>query len=47
MPRIVIVGAGVSGLSLAYRLRQHVPAAEVVVLEQRDRRFLEASLELR
>jgi oxygen-dependent protoporphyrinogen oxidase len=37
MARIVIVGAGISGLSLAYRLRQAVPSAEITVLEQRDR----------
>src|SRR5437868_2085434 len=30
MPRVVVVGAGISGLSLAYRLRD---AADVVVLE--------------
>jgi oxygen-dependent protoporphyrinogen oxidase len=38
MPRIVIVGGGVSGLALAYRLQQRLPAAEVVVLE-RDARL--------
>ena len=32
--RIVIVGGGVSGLTLAYRLEQRLPDAEVVVLEQ-------------
>jgi protoporphyrinogen/coproporphyrinogen III oxidase len=37
MTRIVIVGGGVSGLSLAYRLQQSLPDAEVLVLEQRDR----------
>ena len=37
MFRIVIVGGGVSGLTLAYRLEQRLPAAEVVVLEQRPR----------
>jgi len=35
--RIVIVGGGVSGLTLAYRLEQLLPAAEVVVLEQQPR----------
>lgn len=37
MARIVIVGGGVSGLSLAYRLEQLLPLAEVLLLEQRDR----------
>ena len=37
MTRIVIVGGGVSGLTLAYRLEQRLPAAEVVVLEQQPR----------
>ncbi len=37
MPRVVIVGAGISGLSVAYRLLQALPQAEVTVLEQRDR----------
>jgi oxygen-dependent protoporphyrinogen oxidase len=35
--RVVIVGAGISGLALAYRLNQLLPAAEITVLEQRDR----------
>jgi oxygen-dependent protoporphyrinogen oxidase len=34
-PRVVIVGGGLSGLSLAYRLREHIPAARVQVLEKR------------
>jgi protoporphyrinogen/coproporphyrinogen III oxidase len=37
MIRIVIVGGGISGLTLAYRLEQRLPAAEVVVLEQQPR----------
>ena len=37
MKRIVIVGGGVSGLTLAYRLEQRLPAVEVVVLEQQPR----------
>ena len=35
--RIVIVGAGVSGLSLAFRLRQRLPKADLRVLESGDR----------
>lgn len=35
--RVVIVGAGISGLTLAYRLGQRLPFAEITVLEQRDR----------
>ena len=37
MPRIVIVGGGLSGLSLAYRLEQALPAAKVTVLERDTR----------
>jgi oxygen-dependent protoporphyrinogen oxidase len=37
MPRIVIVGAGISGLSLAYRLQQLGPGLDITVLEERDR----------
>jgi oxygen-dependent protoporphyrinogen oxidase len=37
MPRVVIVGAGISGLSLAYRLQQLRPDADVIVLEAADR----------
>src|SRR5437667_7414 len=33
MPRVVIVGAGISGLSLAYRLDQTMPGADITVLE--------------
>jgi oxygen-dependent protoporphyrinogen oxidase len=37
MPRVVIVGGGISGLALAWRLEQARPDLEVVVLEQRPR----------
>lgn len=37
MPRVVIVGGGISGLALAYRLEQRIPDAEVIVLEARER----------
>ena len=37
MTRVVIVGAGISGLALAYRLSQLLPSAEITILEQRDR----------
>ena len=36
-PRIVIVGAGISGLALAFRLQERLPDAEIVILEQSDR----------
>jgi oxygen-dependent protoporphyrinogen oxidase len=37
MPRIVIVGAGISGLSLAYRLQERGRHLDITVLEERDR----------
>src|SRR5205807_713931 len=37
MHQVIIIGGGISGLSLAYRLQQADPALEVTVLEQRDR----------
>jgi oxygen-dependent protoporphyrinogen oxidase len=36
-PRIAIVGAGISGLSVAYRLQERLPAARITVLEQAER----------
>ena len=35
--RIVIVGAGISGLALAFRLQQRLPGASITILEQSDR----------
>src|SRR5947199_3962592 len=37
MPRVVIAGAGISGLSLAHRLHQLAPAAAITVLDSADR----------
>lgn len=37
MPQVVIVGGGISGLALAYRLQQAAPQAEVTVLEREAR----------
>ena len=37
MPSVIIVGAGVSGLALAYRLGQEAPQATIHVLEEADR----------
>jgi oxygen-dependent protoporphyrinogen oxidase len=37
MSTVVIVGAGISGLAIAFRLHQADPALELVVLEQRAR----------
>jgi oxygen-dependent protoporphyrinogen oxidase len=37
MSQVVIVGGGLSGLSLAYRLQQAAPHAEIALLEKEDR----------
>ena len=37
MAKIIIVGSGISGLALAYRLKQAVPAASILVLEKQSR----------
>src|SRR4051794_2890328 len=37
MTRIVVVGAGISGLTLAYRLQGLLPTSEIVVLEEAGR----------
>jgi protoporphyrinogen/coproporphyrinogen III oxidase len=37
MPKVVIVGAGISGLALAFRLHQLCRGIDITVLDQRDR----------
>ena len=37
MDRIIIVGGGVSGLSLAYLLHTHTPSLDIIVLEAEER----------
>src|SRR5438270_12692337 len=34
MPRVVIIGGGISGLALAYRLQQLTPSVDVTLLEK-------------
>src|SRR5437867_468633 len=34
MPKIVIVGAGISGLAIAYRLQERLADADIIVLER-------------
>ena len=36
-PRIIIVGAGISGLSLAFRLQERLSSADITLLEQAER----------
>ena len=37
MPKTIIIGAGISGLALAFRLQQAAPLLDITILEQRDR----------
>src|SRR5437868_10302598 len=37
MPHVVIVGGGLTGLSVAFRLKQFAPGVSVTVLEPRER----------
>src|SRR5438105_2910455 len=37
MPRIVIVGGGISGLTLAFRLQQALPDSDITLLERQSR----------
>src|SRR5438045_967485 len=37
MPKVVIIGAGISGLSLAFRLQHALPDVDLTVLEQNNR----------
>jgi oxygen-dependent protoporphyrinogen oxidase len=37
MAKVIIVGAGISGLALAYRLQQLVPVSEITILERGHR----------
>jgi protoporphyrinogen/coproporphyrinogen III oxidase len=37
MPQILVIGAGISGLSVAYRLQERLPHADIQVLEAAER----------
>jgi oxygen-dependent protoporphyrinogen oxidase len=37
VPKIIVIGGGVSGLAVAYRLQQAMPSAEITLLEQQQR----------
>jgi oxygen-dependent protoporphyrinogen oxidase len=37
MSKVIVIGGGISGLTLAYRLEQLAPSAEVVLFERRSR----------
>jgi oxygen-dependent protoporphyrinogen oxidase len=37
MSRVVIVGAGISGLAIAFRLQQAIPTCDITILEQAQR----------
>src|SRR5262245_43979626 len=37
MPRVIIIGAGISGLALAFRLQQRSPQHSILVLEREHR----------
>ncbi|MCS6975685.1 MAG: protoporphyrinogen oxidase [Gemmatales bacterium] len=37
MPRVVVVGAGISGLATAYALQKRIPSAEILPLESESR----------
>src|SRR5262249_52927906 len=37
MSRVVIVGAGISGLAIAFRLQQAIPSCDITILEQAQR----------
>jgi protoporphyrinogen/coproporphyrinogen III oxidase len=37
IPRVLIIGAGITGLTVAFRLQQTLPSIDIVLLEQRQR----------